>query len=48
LEFVIVGKVNDFLKGRRFVSEINVKWEITNDPVATARGSDTLKLKLEL
>src|SRR2546425_3377123 len=26
----------------------NAKWKMTNDPVATARGSDTLKLKLEL
>src|SRR5437667_1984858 len=26
----------------------NAKWKMTNDPVAAARGSDTLKLKLEL
>jgi len=26
LAFVIVGKVNDFLKGRRFVSENGKRW----------------------
>jgi len=26
----------------------NVKWKMISDPVAAARGSDTLKLKLEL
>jgi hypothetical protein len=45
LAFFIVGRVNDFLKGRGFASEKwqmkNVKSEMINDPVATARGSDT-------
>ena len=40
LAFVIVGRVNDFLKGRGLASE-NGKLEMINAPVATARGSDS-------